>query len=126
MDRNLLPRFLQAVEAHVYHHGYAYQEGGDEVMILIPSMSRQLSVKFLDELRCKLSALEYQDIKEKTTVSIGVCVVEPDCSLTDRELRDRASLAKQHAKDSGRNRIATYKGPRLIKPELEVVEPRGS
>jgi hypothetical protein len=52
--------------------------------------------------------------------------VEADCSLTDRELRDRASLAKKFAKDQGRNCIATYKGPRLIQQELEVVRPQAS
>ncbi len=95
-------------------------------MILIPSLSRRLAIDFLDELRRNLAALEYQDIKEKTTVSLGLCIVEADCSLTDRELRDRASLAKKFAKDHGRNCIATYKGPRLIQLELEVVRQQGS
>ena len=126
MDRNLLPRFLQTVEAHLYHHGYAYQEGGDEVMILVPSLSRRLSIDFFDELRCKLADLKYQDIQEQTTVSIGLCIVDADCSLTDRELRDRASLAKKFAKDNGRNCIATYKGTRLIQQELGVVTPPAS
>ena len=121
VDRNLLPRFLQTVEAHVYHHGYAYQEGGDEVMMLIPSLSRPLAIDFLDELRRKAGALEFPDIREKLTVSIGLCVVEADCSLTDRELRDRASLAKKFAKENGRNCIATYEGSRLMPSELKVV-----
>ena len=121
VDRNVLPRFLQTVEAHLYYHGYAYQEGGDEITCLIPSLSRRLAIDFLDELRCKLADLAYQDVQERTTVSIGLCIVEADCPLTDRELRDRASLAKKFAKEQGRNRIATYKGPRLMRQELEVV-----
>ncbi|HYT89830.1 MAG TPA: GGDEF domain-containing protein, partial [Gemmataceae bacterium] len=99
---------------------------GDEYLILVPSLSRPLSIAFLDELRCKLAHLEYPDIKERTTVSIGLCIVEPDCPLTDRELRDCASQAKKFAKDHGRNCIATYKGPRLIQLELEVVRQQGS
>lgn len=124
VDRNLLPRFMQAVEAHVYHHGYGYHEGGDEFMILVPSLSRPLSITFLDELRCNLAELEYPDIEGRTTISVGLCVVEPNCPLTDRELRDRASQAKKYAKDNGRNRIATYKGPRFLPQELEVVRPQ--
>ncbi|MDZ4796957.1 MAG: GGDEF domain-containing protein [Bryobacteraceae bacterium] len=115
VDRNLLPRFMQAIEAQVFHHGHAYRQGGDEYLILIPSLSRQLAIAFVDELRRNLADLEYPDIKAKTTVSIGMCVVESDCPLTDRELRDRANQAKQFAKEQGRNCIATYKGnPRLI------------
>src|SRR5262249_58025263 len=69
VDRNLLPRFMQTVEAHVFHHGYAYRQGGDEYLILLPSLSGPMSISFLDELRCKLADLSYPDIPEKTTVS---------------------------------------------------------
>lgn len=126
VDRNLLPRFMQAVEAHVFHHGYAYRQGGDEYLILTPALSRTLSIDFFDELRCKLANLEYPDINGKTTVSIGLCIVESECPLTDRELRDRASQAKKVAKDSGRNCIAAYEGSGFSDQELRVVRPRTS
>lgn len=126
VDRNLLPRFMQSVEAHVFHHGYAYRQGGDEYLILIPSISRPIAIAFVDELRCKLADLRYPDIAGKTTVSVGLCIVEPDCPLTDRELRDRASQAKKFAKENGRNRFATYRGPRFLPEELQIVAPLGA
>ena len=52
-------------------------------------------------------------------------LAEPDCPLTDRELRDRANHAKKFAKDHGKNRIATYEGPRLVPEDLRVVRPEG-
>jgi diguanylate cyclase (GGDEF)-like protein len=123
VDRNLLPRFMQTIEAHVYHHGFAYRQGGDEYLVLLPSLSDSLAISFLDELRCKLATLKYPEIDGSTTVSIGMCNVDPDCPLTDRELRDRASEAKKFAKDNGKNCIATYVGPRFIREELRVVKP---
>ncbi|MFO0811241.1 MAG: GGDEF domain-containing protein [Gemmataceae bacterium] len=120
VDRNLLPRFMQAIEALVFHHGYAYRQGGDEYLILLPSLSQPLAIGFLDELRRKLAGLSYPDIAERTTVSIGLCVVAPDCPLTDRELLDRANRAKQFAKAHGKNCIATYRGSRLIEQELQI------
>ncbi len=122
VDRNVLPRFMQAMEGHVFHHGHAYRQGGDEYLILLPSLSRPLAVAFLDELRCKLADLAYPDVAEKTTVSIGLCIVDSDCPLTDRELLDRANRAKQFAKQSGKNRIATYRGLRFVDQELEIVK----
>jgi diguanylate cyclase (GGDEF)-like protein len=122
VDRNVLPRFMQAMEAHAFHHGYAYRQGGDEYLILLPSLSRPLAVAFLDELRCKLADLAYPDVAEKTTASIGLCIVDSDCPLTDRELLDRANLAKQFAKENGKNRIATFRGPRFVDQELEIVK----
>jgi diguanylate cyclase (GGDEF)-like protein len=98
IDRNVLPRFMQTIEAHVYHHGYAYRQGGDEYLNLLPSLSKTLAVAFLDELRQKLAELEYPEISEKTTVSIGLCIAQPDSPFTDRELLERANQAKKEAK----------------------------
>lgn len=123
VDRNLLPRFMQTLEAHVYQHGFAYRQGGDEYLVLLPSLSKAIAVAFLDELRRKLSSLKYPVIDGATTVSIGCCVADPDCPLTDRELRDRANLAKEFAKRQGKNRIATYEGSRLVQDELRIVSP---
>lgn len=36
VDRNILPRFMQAIEAHLFQHGYAYRQGGDEYLICFP------------------------------------------------------------------------------------------
>jgi diguanylate cyclase (GGDEF)-like protein len=121
VDRNLLPRFMQTIEAHLFQHGYAYRQGGDEYLALIPSVSKPLAIAFLDELRRKMSELAYPEISGKTTVSIGLCVVEPDCPLTDREILDRASQAKKHGKNNGKNCIATFDGPRFVSEELKVV-----
>jgi diguanylate cyclase (GGDEF)-like protein len=123
VDRNLLPQFMLALEGHVYHHGFAYRQGGDEYLILLPSLSRELALAFLDELRRKLAAARYADIDGASTVSIGVCLAEPDCPLTDRELLDRANLAKKFAKDQGKNCTATFAGPRLVAAELQLVRP---
>jgi diguanylate cyclase (GGDEF)-like protein len=86
VGRNLLPRFTLALEAHVHHHGDAYRQGGDEYRVLLPSESRPLAVAFLAELRAKVAALKYPEIDGATTVSIGRCILDPDCPLTEREL----------------------------------------
>ncbi len=114
VDRNLLPRFMQTLESHVYHHGFAYRQGGDEYLVLLPSLSKELAIDFLDELRRTLAAVKYPEIQGTPTVSIGACLAGPDCPLTDRELRDRANDAKKFAKENGKNCIATYEGAQLL------------
>ncbi len=123
VDRNLLPRFMQILEAHVYHHGFAYRQGGDEYLMLLPSLSKELAIAFFEELRRKLAAENYPEIEGAPTVSIGICLAEPDCPLTDRELLERANQAKKFAKDNGKNCIATFEGPLLVPGELRVVRP---
>ena len=114
---------MRTVEAHVYWHGYAYRQGGDEYLILLPNFSKEIAISFLDELRLKVSKVAYQGIQEKTTVSTGLCVADPDCFLTNRELQEKANIAKEHAKREGKNRIATYSGDNFERNELCIVRP---
>ncbi len=123
VDRNLLPRFMLCLEANVYHHGYAYRQGGDEYLVLLPASSQALAIAILDEIRLKLSQLDYPEIPKKTTVSIGLSIADPDCPLTDRELLGYANQAKKFAKNHGKNCIATYDSFPFVTKNLRVVSP---
>jgi len=67
------------------------------------------------------SSLLHAATGEVLTVSIGLCSLNPDASLTDREAQERANRAKNHAKEAGRDRIASYRGSLYSDDELEVV-----
>jgi diguanylate cyclase (GGDEF)-like protein len=123
VDRRVLPLFMQTIERHIYHHGFAYRYGGDEYVLLIPNMSIDLAVKFLDLLRTEVQALKYRGIESNTTLSIGFCYVDLDCYLTDREIEERANKAKNFAKEHGKNRIATYTGAHFTNSDLQIVAP---
>jgi diguanylate cyclase (GGDEF)-like protein len=123
VDRRVLPTFMAALEAHVFAHGFAYRFGGDEYMLLLPNMSFEMARNFLDELRRDLAEVKYLVISERTTVSIGFCYIDPDCSLTDREAMERANDAKRFAKNQGKNCIATFRDDRFNKDSLYIVGP---
>jgi diguanylate cyclase (GGDEF)-like protein len=120
VDRYVLPFFMRSLEASVYNHGFAYRFGGDEYMVLLPNFSRDIGIAFLEELRLKIGDLKYQ-ISTRTTVSIGMCCVSNDCSLTDRELTERAGKAMQYAKGKGRDRVATFNSPSYLDEDLTIV-----
>ena len=122
VDRDLLPRFMELMESHVYTHGYAYRYGGDEYVLLLPNMSLSLGIGFIKEFQQKLSMITYRGVKEKATVSIGAIYVSADCFLTEREIEDRANRAKNFAKKNGKNCIATYKGGFYDEKELAIVK----
>jgi len=124
IDRQVLPRFMQALDAHVFHHGFAYRYGGDEYVILLPNLSQKLATGFLDDLRVRVSQLQYRGVEEQTTVSIGFCCVDPDSHLTDREIEELANRAKNFAKSNGKNCIATYSGTNFEDEDLFVVSPQ--
>ena len=122
VDRDLLPRFMELMESHVYTHGFGYRYGGDEYTLLLPNMSLAMGVGFIKEFQQKLRMITYRGIAEKTTVSIGALFISADCFLTEREIEDRANRAKNYAKKNGKNCIATYKGAYFTDPELVVVK----
>jgi diguanylate cyclase (GGDEF)-like protein len=122
IDRDLLPRFMELMESHLYTHGQGYRYGGDEYILLLPNFSLAMGVGFIKEFQQKLRMITYRGIAEKTTVSIGALFVPSDCFLTEREVEDRANRAKNFAKKNGKNCIATYKGTYYTDSELVVVK----
>jgi diguanylate cyclase (GGDEF)-like protein len=124
VDRNILPRFMQLVEAHVCFHGHAYRQGGDEYLIVLPGLSREIALDFLDDLRIKISKLDYPAISRRLTVSMGVCIADEDCYLTDREIQEQANRAKEVAKNAGRNQIASFTRGVFTDANIEIVRPR--
>ncbi len=124
IDRNVLPVFTRAIEAHVFCHGFAYQEGGDEYMAILPNFPSEMATPFLETLRIKLGALTYREVSERTTVSIGYCCVKPDSILTNAEIQARANKAMLAAKASpGKNCIATFSDDDLSIDSIYIVSP---
>lgn len=122
VDRDLLPAFMELLEAHVFAHGHAYRFGGDEYVVLLPNEHREDAVRRLRRLQEALRELALPGIEEVITISAGVCPVGPDCILTDREVLERANRAKSFAKERGKDRVAWYRGELYREEMLEVGE----
>jgi diguanylate cyclase (GGDEF)-like protein len=119
VDRLVLPRIMQVLESHVYSHGFAYRFGGDEYVLLLPNMSEDLLVSFLEDLQKKLASLQIPAITEKVTISIGVVNIPAHSVATDLEIFEAANHAKNFAKTTGhKNCIAGYRNTNLRKHEL--------
>jgi diguanylate cyclase (GGDEF)-like protein len=122
VDRDVLPRFMSALEAHLYSHGYAYRYGGDEYVIILPNMSSYQSIDFLRGFQETIRTLEYFEIDKRIEVSIGLFEVHEDSHHTDREIEVLAASAKDYAKEKGKNCIATYKNTSFAHEDLYIVK----
>jgi diguanylate cyclase (GGDEF)-like protein len=105
IDQTVLPGFQALVAAAVQRHGFAYAEGGDEVVIVLPNTSTSLATAFAEELRHRIESQPFaiEDASARITVSIGLA----SSTSTSTQLTEWANLAKAEAKQRGRNRTVT-------------------
>ena len=120
VDRHVLPVFMRALETHIYAHGYAYRFGGDEYALLMPNADTDLAITFVIGLRKRVAGLRFVGTDKSITISVGLCVADKDCHLTDGELLKKAERAKNFAKMEGRDRVAGYTGRLFDEAELQV------
>ncbi len=89
--------------------GIPVRYGGDEFVILVPSVDRmsagRLGKKLLERVREASFELEDGETKISLTLSIGVASA-PEDAQDRRGLVQQADTALYHAKQSGRNRVA--------------------
>lgn len=113
VDRNILPAFMRALEAHVHSRGFAYRFGGDEYILLFHNASNDETARSLERLRTTVENLQFRNTAPdfRITISIGFATITSKCHLTGREIESKTAEAKQAAKLSGKNRIATYSDP---------------
>lgn len=122
IDRDLLPAFMELLEAHAFAHGHAYRFGGDEYVMLLPNYPREDAVRLVRRFQAALRELVLAGIDAPPTISAGICPVGPDCILTDREVLERANRAKNHAKAHGKDRVAWFRGELYRDDLLELGE----
>jgi diguanylate cyclase (GGDEF)-like protein len=124
VDQHVLRVFMKTVEAHIYGHGYAYRHGrGDEFALVMPNAGDNLAIRFVNGLRKRVAELRFLGTDKTISLSVGVCVADPDCFLTDGELLQRAVHAKKFAKMEGRDRVAGYVGTLFDESELRILRP---
>jgi diguanylate cyclase (GGDEF)-like protein len=123
VDRDVLPTIMRTLEAHIFSHGWAFRFGGDEYMLLLPNTISEIAQSLLLSLQKKLENLKMDGIEKKVTVSIGLCTVSSESLLTDREIKQLANDAKEHAKKKGeKNCIAYYQGTAYGTNDLVVIK----
>ncbi len=130
VDRDILPQFMSALEAHFVFRGHVYRIGGDEYITLLPNMSKDDAASLFSTFQLKLRKLNYTGIgdgESKPTVSVGICELNAASILTEFEIEERAARAKQYAKQQGKNCIASFKsGSDYTDHDLEIIKLQNS
>jgi diguanylate cyclase (GGDEF)-like protein len=111
VDLKVLAPFLELLEAWVFGHGHAYRFGGDEFVILLPNVKREIALAMLEDLRGRVGRARFRAKDVKLSISQGVYLVDPECVFTDREILAGANSAKAFAKKACKGKIAIVEAP---------------
>lgn len=105
IDRTLLPELQRMIAALVVNRGYAYAEGGDEFIIMLPNTNAALASAFAAELleRIRSTRFDVDGDEVKVTASAGIAVGA--IAGQAQACRESASAAKRDAKEQGKDRF---------------------
>lgn len=101
LDRNL-PSDAQAVRV-----------GGDEYLVLLPGLSAENALIFLDEMRSHFASLDIGSDELRSSASVGVAA-NPPHGTTAEDLWRSASQALMRAKRGGRDQVAIYVEEKMV------------
>ncbi len=120
VDRTLLPELQRLIVSVVAGHGFAYAEGGDEMIVLLNNSSPRMATVFAETLREQIQAAIFSlgKVEERLTVSIGVSWAA--AGATGVDLQAEANEQKRLAKESFGRNCSVYEGAKataLARPE---------
>lgn len=121
VDSLILPPLMRAVEGATFGHGAAYRYGGDEFVLVLPSATIDIAHAVLTRLQADLTRLSIAGFKKSLTVSVGLCIAQPDAPLTDREVLHWAAMAKRKAKEKRNCIVAIETGQRIEPVDFTVL-----
>jgi diguanylate cyclase (GGDEF)-like protein len=108
VDRLILPPTHEVLASCAGGLGSAYAEGGDEFTMLLPNSSEAMALDFARAVHAQISGLRFKDSAGQISLSVSIGVAHGLPGEDGEVLRERANLAKNHAKANGKNCISLW------------------
>jgi len=105
VDAELLPEYQRLVAAAVSSHGFAYAEGGDEAVVVLPNATTEMAVAWADGFRTALVGRKFKIGGDQVELRISAGVSHADLGAERSALKERANAALLRAKADGKDRV---------------------
>jgi two-component system cell cycle response regulator len=109
----VLQKVAETIADHCRSGDTAYRYGGEEFLIILPEQSQEAAAiagrlrRAVEDLRIPHEAKDPPGI---VTISAGVATLSAGANKSADDLLEEADTALYRAKQSGRNRVASYDG----------------
>ncbi|MEG1615019.1 MAG: GGDEF domain-containing protein [Oscillospiraceae bacterium] len=105
----VLKSFVDVLKANMRSIDIIARYGGEEFIVVLPTSDELSTYRRADQIKSKLEEISLcDDLKERVTVSGGICGFEPSISV--EAMIEKADNNLYIAKEQGRNRIAWRNG----------------
>lgn len=106
----MLEHFVGIVKKHLRNSDIIIRYGGEEFVIILPSIRKEKAYEVLDNIRQNFekSIVNFNNQEMKTTVSMGMIEIYPEYIFKPSDLDEYISVADKklyRAKNSGRNMV---------------------
>jgi diguanylate cyclase (GGDEF)-like protein len=108
VDRIFLPAFMRYVDSYFSGHGHTYRYGGDEYVVILPFITRELAGQFFSGLLRGLKSIKIDGVSKEVTLSIGLFHFPCNTHFLPSEIEKFANEAKTYAKKNGKHCIYFY------------------
>ena len=108
VDRDLLTDYQRLLATTAETIGFAYAEGGDETVVLLPNASLAMAVSFSESFRSALDSRIFILDTEKVQITVSIGIAHGVQSSDLEMLPERANVAMRKAKEMGKNRVFSF------------------
>lgn len=108
VDELILPRLHRLLASCVENVGYAYGEGGDEFTILLLNSSEIMATAFSETIRTRIQECQFDGAASHIHISASLGISLGTAEDDGKELLRRANVAKNYAKEYGKNCVAIW------------------
>lgn len=86
---------------------FAFRYGGEEFAVILTDITEKHAIELAENIRQSFenNPFSHEDLVLNLTISIGLCVVQPDNAKASKKLMGIADHALYEAKKAGRNRV---------------------
>lgn len=108
---DVLRELAQSCKAVLRDNDLVGRYGGEEFIVFLPETDREHAMQVAEKLRTTVEefSLPHSDTRLSVTISVGVAPFPRSATLTKDEIIRQADAALYEAKNSGRNRVASYR-----------------